>query len=103
MSEFTIVILLGAVALVVVLQLVLLLRKSAFETPADLSARMSLLEQGLQAIAQAGARSEARSERVEEQLRTFTEATAQALEASRRTLDEKLEKQLKNRVADVPS
>ncbi|MDW3688451.1 DNA recombination protein RmuC [Cupriavidus sp. CV2] len=92
MSEFTIFLLAGSIAIVVLLQLVLLLRKSAFETPADLNTRLGLLEQNLQSLVQASARSEAGSERVEQQLRTFTETSAQAFEASRRTLDDKLDK-----------
>jgi len=92
MSESAIFILAGAIAVVVVLQLLLLFRKVTFETPAELNVRLGLLEQNLQSIGQASARSEAGSERVEQQLRAFTEATAQELEASRRTLDDKLEK-----------
>lgn len=92
MSESTIYVLAGAVAVVVLLQLVLLLRKTAFETPADLNTRLGLLEQNLQSLAQASARTEAGSERIEQQFRTFAESSALGFEASRRTLDDKLEK-----------
>jgi DNA recombination protein RmuC len=77
---------------ILLLQFLLVFRKQRFETPADLSARLALLEQGVQSTAQATARSEAGSQRIEVQLRTFTETTAHGLEASRRTLDEKLDK-----------
>lgn len=92
MSQSTIFLLAGAVFVVLVLQLALLFRKSTFETPADLNIRMGLLEQSVQALVQASARNEAGGERLEEQLRTFIEATAQGFEASRRTLDDKLDK-----------
>lgn len=92
MSETLVVLFAVAVAVVLVMQVVLLMRKTRFETPADLSARLTVLEQGVQTLSQASARSEAVSERTEQQLRLFTETTAQGFEASGRTLDEKLNK-----------
>ena len=92
MTELTFIFLVISVAFVVVLQVALLIRKPRFVTPTDLSARLSVLEQATQALSLATARSEAGSERIEQQLRFFTEATAQGFESSRRTIDEKLEK-----------
>lgn len=74
------------------LQLVLVLRKHKFETPADLTVRLGLMEQLLQSLSQSSARNEAGTERNEAQLRDFTASTAQSLETSRKTLDEKLDK-----------
>ncbi|HEU6455213.1 MAG TPA: hypothetical protein VN201_07090 [Roseateles sp.] len=57
---------LGAFGFVsVVLLLVLLLRKPKFETPADLSARLGLLEQASQALVQAVSRNEGGMQRIE--------------------------------------
>lgn len=92
MGDTGLFVLLAAVVVVVVLQVVLLLRKVSFETPADLNARLAIVEQNMQGLVQSTARSEASGERIEQQLRVFTETTAQGFELSRRTLDEKLDK-----------
>ncbi len=84
---------LGAFGFVsVVLLLVLLLRKPKFETPADLSARLGLLEQASQALVQAVSRNEGGIQRIEQQLRGFTESTVGAMSASKAALDEQLER-----------
>ncbi|PRD68110.1 DNA recombination protein RmuC [Malikia spinosa] len=83
---------LALAVITLVLQLVLVLRKHRFETPADLAVRLGLMEQQLQSLSQSSARNEAGTERNEAQLRDFTASTAQSLEASRQTLDEKLDK-----------
>lgn len=72
--------------------LVLLLRKPKFETPADLSARLGFLEQASQGLVQAVSRNEGGMQRIEQQLRGFTEATAAAMAASKTALDEQLER-----------
>jgi len=82
--------LLGGVGVLLVLQCVLLMRRPVFTTPPDLQARLGLLEQGLQALTQASARSEAGGARVEQQLHAFTRQSSESLESSRRTLDEQL-------------
>lgn len=92
MTETLVLVVLALGIIAVVLLAVLVLRKATFETPADLSARLGLMEQQLQSLAQAGVRAEAASERVESQLRDFTANTNQSLEASRVTLDAKLDK-----------
>lgn len=79
-------------AILVVLVLVLLLRKPRFETPADLNARLGLLEQTSQSLVQVVSRSEGGMQRIEQQLRAFTEATAGAMSASKNALDEQLER-----------
>ena len=76
--------------LVVLLQIVLLLRRVRIETPADLSARLGAIEQGLQGLTQSSMRAQAGSERVEREMQTFTEATGNAMRASRQALDEQL-------------
>lgn len=84
--------LLGLGFALIVLQFVLLLRRPRFETPADLSARLGLLEQGSQSLVQAVSRNEGGMQRIEQQLRTFTEATTAAMLASKNALDEQLER-----------
>ena len=75
---------------VVLLQIVLLVRRVRIETPADLSARLGAIEQGLQGLTQSSMRAQAGSERVESAMRTFTESTNSAMQASRKALDEQL-------------
>lgn len=74
------------------LLLALLLRKPRFDTPEDLNVRLGLLEQASQGLVQAVSRNEGGMQRIEQQLRGFTEATAAALAASRTALDEQLER-----------
>src|SRR5437016_6052346 len=76
--------------LVVLLQIILLLRRVRIETPADLSARLGAIEQGLQGLTQASMRAQAGSERVEREMQAFTESTGNAMRASRQALDEQL-------------
>ena len=74
------------------LLLVLLLRKPKFETPADLNARLGLLEQASQSLVQVVSRSEGGMQRIEQQLQGFTEATTSSMAASKKTMDEQLER-----------
>ncbi len=90
MTEAHFYILLALGISLVVLQLAVLLRKQSFETPADLSARMGLLEQGVQGLVQATARNEAGTDRIDQQLRGFIETTTAGFDASKKTLDEQL-------------
>ena len=92
MSELNYYVLVGLGSFVGLLQLVLLVRRQAFETPADLNARMSLLEQGVQGLVQATAKNQGSTERIEQQLRDFTQATTAGFDASKRSLDEQLER-----------
>jgi DNA recombination protein RmuC len=92
MSETFFYLLLGFFVVIGVLQLLLLLRKNSFETPADLNARLALLEQNLQVLLQTSARHEGGNERLDQQLRLLTDTTGQQLELSRRTLDGQLDK-----------
>ncbi|MEW6370124.1 MAG: DNA recombination protein RmuC [Pseudomonadota bacterium] len=92
MTETHFFILLTLSILLALLLLALLLRKSKFETPADLNARLSLLEQASQGLVQAVSRNEGGMQRIEQQLRGFTDATAVAMAASKSTLDEQLER-----------
>jgi DNA recombination protein RmuC len=83
----------GALGIVsILLLLALLLRKPKFETPSDLNARLSLLEQASQGLIQAVSRNEGGMQRIEQQLRGFTEATSGAMSASKSALDEQLER-----------
>jgi len=92
MNETHFFILLGLGVVLALLQLVLLLRKPKFETPADLNARLGLLEQSSQGLVQAVSRSEGGMSRIEQQLRGFTETTAAGMLASKNALDEQLER-----------
>lgn len=89
-SAFYILVALSIVSLV--LLLALLLRKPKFETPADLNARLGLLEQSSQSLVQAVSRNEGGMQRIEQQLRGFTETTAGAMAASKKAMDEQLER-----------
>src|SRR3569832_73364 len=92
MNQVAFMLVAGGVFLVLLLQVALLFRKPRFETPVELGARLTLLEQGLQSVEQAATRTETGGQRIELQLRAFTEATAQAFESSRRTLDQQLDR-----------
>lgn len=89
-TAFYVLVALSIVSLV--LLLALLLRKTKFETPADLNARLGLLEQSSQSLVQAVSRNEGGMQRIEQQLRGFTEATAGAMAASKKAMDEQLER-----------
>lgn len=89
-ASFYILLALGIVS--AALLLVLLLRKPKFETPADLNARLGLLEQSAQNLMQVVSRNEGGMQRIEQQLRGFTESTASAMTASKNALDEQLER-----------
>ncbi|MEV9638743.1 DNA recombination protein RmuC [Burkholderia pseudomallei] len=89
-TAFYILVALSSVSLV--LLLALLLRKRKFETPADLNARLGLLEQSSQSLVQAVSRNEGGMQRIEQQLRGFTETTAGAMAASKKAMDEQLER-----------
>ncbi|MGO4306137.1 DNA recombination protein RmuC [Cupriavidus sp. RAF12] len=89
-TAFYVLVALSIVSLV--LLLALLLRKTKFETPADLNARLGLLEQSSQSLVQAVSRNEGGMQRIEQQLRGFTEATTGAMAASKKAMDEQLER-----------
>lgn len=80
-----------AVVAVLLLLVVLALRKPTPPPAApELLARLHQLEQAMQALTVASTRSLAGTERMEQQWRVFTDVSGQAFEASRRTLDERL-------------
>lgn len=89
-SQTLLSVLLVLVGLAVALQVVLLLRKPKFETPADMDARLRLLEQNLQAVVQGSGRLEGASQSVERRIQAFTEEMGTEFAASRRALDEQL-------------
>lgn len=92
MTEIHFFILLALGITLALLLLFLLLRKPRFETPADLTARLGLIEQASQGLVQAVSRNEGGMQRIEEQLRGFTQATTAAMAASKNALDEQLER-----------
>jgi len=92
MTETHFLILLALGIALAVLLVIVLLRKPKFETSADLNARLGLLEQASQGLVQAVSRNEGGMQRIEQQLRGFTEATAAAMAASKSALDEQLER-----------
>lgn len=92
MTEIHFFVLLGLGVFLAILLLLLLFRKPKFETPAELNARLGLLEQASQGVVQTVSRSEGGMQRIEQQLRAFTETTGAALAASKTALDEQLER-----------
>jgi DNA recombination protein RmuC len=90
MTEIHFFIILALGIVLVLLLLVLLLRKPTFEMPADVNARLGLLEQASQVLVQAVSRNEGGMQRIEQQLRGFTDATTAAMAASKSVLDEQL-------------
>lgn len=92
MTEIHFYILLALGIVLALLLIALFLRKQKFETPADLTARLGLLEQATQGLVQSVSRNEGGMQRIEQQLRGFTEATAAAMAASKTALDEQLER-----------
>lgn len=92
MTDIHFFILLGLGIVLALLLLILLLRTPKFEMPADVSARLALLEQASQSLAQVVSRNEGGMQRIEEQLRGFTQVTAEAMAASKKALDEQLER-----------
>ncbi|CUJ41317.1 DNA recombination protein RmuC [Achromobacter insuavis] len=92
MTETAIYVLVALSMVSTVLLLALLWRRPKFETPADLNVRLGLLEQSAQNLMQAVSRNEGGMQRIEQQLRGFTEATAGAMTASQKALDEQLER-----------
>lgn len=76
-SHFYVLLVLSLALLVIGLFAVL--RKQVFDTPAEMSARMTVLEQNMQALLQSTARAGASSERIADELREFTERTTAAM------------------------
>src|SRR5258705_6236100 len=74
----------------VILCLFLLLRRTTFETPPELNARIALLEQAVHSVVQAAARTEGLTDHLEQQLQSLTDRTVETLAQSRLTLDEQL-------------
>lgn len=83
---------LGLSIVCVALLLAVLLRKQRLDASSDLAARLGLLEQHLAGLLQSGTRIDTGVARIETQLRDFTQTTQQRLDASRQTLDTKLDK-----------
>lgn len=92
MTEIHFFILLGLGIVLALLLVILVLRKPKFETPSDVNTRLGLLEQASQGLVQAVARNEGGMQRIEQQLRGFTQATTAAMAASKSALDEQLER-----------
>jgi DNA recombination protein RmuC len=92
MTEIHFFILLALGVVLAVLLLISFLRKPKFETPADVNARLGLLEQASQGLLQAVSRNEGGMQRIEEQLRGFTQVTTAAMATSKIALDEQLER-----------
>ena len=90
MTDLTFPLLFVALALVLLLQIILLLRKSRIGLPPELELKLEALEQSARATLQAVAKSDGALEGVSQQLRGFTQATASSLESVRQSLDDKL-------------
>lgn len=92
MTEIHFFILLALGIFLALLLFVQLLRKPTFEMPSDVIARLGLLEQASHGLVQVVSRNEGGMQRIEEQLRGFTQATTAAMAASKSALDGQLER-----------
>jgi DNA recombination protein RmuC len=92
MTETYLLVLLALGAGMTVLLIVLLMRKPRFEIPAELEVRLGLLERASQGLVQTVSRNEGAMQRIEQHLRSFTDATAAIMTASKNALDERLER-----------
>ena len=90
MTDLILPLLSAGIALVLVLQIVVLLRKSRIDLPAELTLKLAALEQSARATLQAVAKNDGALEGVSQQLRGFTQATASSLESVRHAMDAKL-------------
>ena len=89
MPDTLLLILITGVVFIIVLQLVLLLRKSKVELPAELRLRLDATEQTSRTTLQAIAKNEGALEALTQQMRGFTQTTTSSLETVRRAVDEK--------------
>lgn len=78
------------IALVLLLQIIVLMRKSRNDLPPELALRLEALEQSARATLQAVAKNDGAVEGVSQQLRGFTQTTASSLESVRHAMDDKL-------------
>jgi len=90
MTDFALIALALGVALVLVIQIMMLLRRPRIDLPADWLLRLDALEQSARATLQAVAKNEGSLDGVSQQMHGFTQATAASLELVRRATDEKL-------------
>ena len=90
MTDLILPLLSAGIALVVVLQIVVLLRKSRIDLPAELALKLAALEQSARATLQAVAKNDGALDGMGQQLRGFTQATASSLESVRHAMDDKL-------------
>ena len=90
MSDFLLPILLIGVALVVLLQIFLLVRRPRVELAPEWLARLEMIEQSTRASLQAQAKNEGALDAVARQISGFTQATTSSLESVRKAIDEKL-------------
>ena len=78
------------ITLVLLLQIIVLLRKSRIDLPPEVALKLEALEQSARATLQAVAKNDGALEGVSQQLRSFTQATASSLESVRQAMDDKL-------------
>jgi len=90
MIDTYLLILLAGILLVVVLQLVVLLRKTQVDLPAELLLRLDAVEQTSRAALQAAAKNEGSLDSVAQQIRGFAQTTGSGLETVRHSIDGKL-------------
>ena len=90
MTDTYLLILLAGILLVVVLQLVVLLRKTQVDLPAELLLRLDAVEQTSRATLQAAAKNEGALDGVAQQIRGFAQTTGSGLETVRHSIDGKL-------------
>jgi len=90
MSDLSLFLLLAALAVVIVLQLLALLRPPRVELPPDLQARLQALEPSVQATLLAVTRHEGALTGMAQQLQGFTSSTGATLDSLRHAVDERL-------------
>ena len=90
MTDTYLLILLIGTVLVVVLQVILLLRKTRVDLPAELMLRLDAVEQTSRATLQAAAKNEGALDGVAQQIRGFSQSTGSGLETVRHSIDGKL-------------
>ncbi len=90
MSQEQLWMLIATGVVIVALQLILLLRRPRFDTPADLSARLSTLESSSQGLMQIVSRTEGDLNRQHDAIENVQRASTEGSSALARTVDEKL-------------
>lgn len=90
MTDPTQLVLLAGIALVLILQIIVLLRKPRLELPPELALKLEALEQSARSTLQAVAKNDGALDGMAQQLQGLSQASATSLETVRKTIDDKL-------------